>query len=166
MSKEETVKYLNIMIESLQKKQGMYESLLQKTNQQSECIDGKDYESANWSQFEVLIIEKDSIIGKVDELDIGFDKVYDRVKKELDSNKDAYKDQIKELQKLITVLTDLGVRISTSEERNRQDIDRIMTAAKAGIGKARRNMKVTSGYIASMYGGGISPDSTKIDSKN
>lgn len=166
MPNTETLKYLNIMIESLQKKKSMYELLLKKTSQQSDCIEGKDYESANWSQFEVLIIEKDSIIEKIDELDTGFDKVFDRVKRELDSNKDAYKDQIRELQKLITVLTDLGVKISTSEERNRQDIDRIMTAAKAGIGKARRNMKVTSGYIASMYGGGISPDSTKIDSKN
>ena len=166
MPNSETQKYLTIMIESLQKKQGIYESLLQKTISQSECLSGKDYESANWSQFEILIIEKNAAIEKVDEIDVGFDQLYDRVKKELDANSADYKDQIKELQILITNLTDIGVKIATTEERNRQDIDRIMTATKAGIGKARKNMKATSGYITSMYGGGMAPDSTKIDSKH
>ena len=166
MANSETVKYLDIMIDSLNKKQSMYNSLLDKTKSQSECISGKDYDDVNWPQFEVLMVEKDSVIESVTELDEGFDKVFARVKSELDSNKDAYKDQIKKLQELITVLTDTGVKISALEERNRQDIERIMTAAKAGIGKARKNMKVSSGYITSMYGGRVGTESTKIDSKN
>lgn len=165
MRNSETVKYLNIMIDSLEKKQGLMEALLKKTEAQNECIDKKDYESANWNQFEVLIIEKEELIDKIDQLDTGFDQVFDRVKTELDSNKADYADEIKKLQSLITVLTDIGVRIAASEERNRQNIDAIMTAAKAGIGKARKNMKATSGYITSMYGSAVAPDSTKIDSK-
>lgn len=166
MQNSKTVEYLTIMIESLKKKQTIYDSLLQKTIAQGECLNGKDYETANWSQFEVLIIEKEDAIDKANELDTGFDQLFDRVKKDLDSHKDEYKAQIKELQSLITVLTDTGVKIATSEERNRQDIDRIMTAAKAGIGKVRKNMKATSGYITSMYGGNAVSDSTKIDSKH
>ena len=52
----DTLKYLNIMIESLNKKLVMYGQLLTKTKSQSECISGKEFEDANWSQFEVLMI--------------------------------------------------------------------------------------------------------------
>lgn len=165
MKKPETVKYINIMIESLNKKKGLFETLLLKTETQNECIAGKDHEQANWAQFEVLMIEKESTIKAVDELDAGFEQIFERIKPELDSNKNEYIDEIKILQENISRLTDLGVKIAAKEERNRQEIDRIMTAARAGIGKVRRNMKATSGYITSMYGTGNSLDATKIDSK-
>ena len=166
MQNAETVKYLNIMIEALEKKKALLEELLTKTMAQSECISDKDYDGVNWPQFEIYMQEKDSAINKIEELDDGFEEVFKRVKPELDNNKDSYKDQILKLQELITALTDLGVKISAREERNRQDIERIMTAAKAGIGKARKNMKASSGYIASMYGSAVRPDSMKIDEKN
>lgn len=166
MSNIETKKYLNIMIESLEKKKKLLDMLLSKTSKQSDCIAGKDYENADWEQFQVLMIEKDEAIDKIDELDSGFDQVFSRVKNELDNNKAEYVVEIKKLQELITSLTDIGVKISATEERNRQDIERIMTATKAGIGKARKNMKATSGYITSMYGNKANVESMKIDSKH
>ncbi|MDO4189218.1 MAG: hypothetical protein Q4D29_09535 [Lachnospiraceae bacterium] len=165
MQNSETVKYLNIMVETLEKKQGMLDMLLEKTVRQNECIAGKDQDSANWSQFEVLMIEKDSAIEKIDEIDSAFDSMFKRIRTELDNNKDEYTDQIKALQNCIIKLTDTGVKISSIEERNRSEIERIMTAAKAGIGKARKNLKATSGYIASMYGNSAATDSSQIDSK-
>ena len=130
MKNTETVKYLNIMIESLGKKMGLFETLLLKTESQNECITGKNHEQANWAQFEVLMIEKESTIKAVDELDAGFEQVFERVKPELDRNKDEYIEEIKTLQENISALTDLGVKIAAREERNRQEVDRIMTAAK------------------------------------
>ena len=80
MRNEETVKYLNIMIESLEKKTSLLEQLHKKTLLQSECIAGKDSDDANWEQFDVLIVEKDSLIERIDELDTGFDNVFNRIK--------------------------------------------------------------------------------------
>lgn len=165
MQNKETAKYLNIMIENLEKKQGIFDALLEKTVRQNECIAGKDEENANWPQFEVLMVEKEELISKVDEIDTAFESFFARVKSELDNNKDDYADIIKKLQACITKLTDTGVKISSVEERNRSEIERIMTAAKAGIGKARKNLKATSGYIASMYGNAMRADSSQIDSK-
>lgn len=165
MANKETEKYLNIMVESLEKKQKYLDILLEKTVFQNKCVAGLDSETANWTQFEVLMIEKDSAIESIDELDTAFDQMFARVKPELDSNKGAYKEEILKLQECISRLTDTGVKISSVEERNRQEVERIMTAAKAGIGKARKNIKVSSGYITSMYGSAMQPDSTKIDSK-
>jgi len=165
MQNQETVKYLNILIENLEKKQGLLDILLEKTVRQNECIAKQDQDSANWPQFEVLMVEKDSTIKKIDEIDSAFESIFARVKPELDNNKDAYAEQIKKLQACITKLTDTGVKIASIEERNRTEIERIMTAAKAGIGKVRKNLKATSGYIASMYGSGMGIDPTQIDSK-
>lgn len=165
MQNQEIVKYLNILIENLGKKQTIFNSLLEKTVRQNECISGKDQDSANWSQFEVLMIEKDSAIEKIDEIDTAFESIFARVKPELDNNKEDYVDLIRKLQECITKLTDTGVKISSVEERNRTEIERIMTAAKAGIGKARKNLKATSGYIASMYGNAMGVDPTSVDSK-
>lgn len=165
MEKKEVEKYLSIMVDSLDKKKDCLEELMTKTVAQSRCIDGLGYDDVNWSQFEVLIIEKEAIIARVDEIDMGFDQIFSRVKSELDTNKKLYSDYIKALQNGITMLTDLGVNISAAEERNRKEIDRIMTAAKMGIGKARKNIRASSGYITSMYGGMMNVDSTSIDSK-
>lgn len=165
MQNQETVKYLNILIENLTKKQTLLDNLLDKTIKQNECIAKKNQDNANWSQFEILMIEKDSAIEKVDEIDSAFESIFARVKPELDSNKEEYTSYIKKLQGCITTLTDTGVKISSMEEKNRAEIERIMTAAKAGIGKARKNLRATSGYIASMYGSAMGTDPTKIDSK-
>lgn len=165
MKSQEIVNYLEILIDNLEKKQRILDMLLEKTIKQNECIANKNQDNANWPQFEVLMIEKDSAIEKIDELDSAFESIFFRIKHELDSNKKDYLEYIKKLQNNITELTDIGVKIASIEERNRSEIDRIMTAAKAGIGKARKNLKATSGYIASMYGNAIGTDATQIDSK-
>lgn len=165
MAQAETVRYLDIMIDSLEKKQRLYEQLLEKTDSQSICIKEKDYEGANWPQFKVLMVEKDAIIETITGLDEGFEKAFARVKPELDRNKDAYSSQIKKLQENIKKLTDTGVGISAAEERNRQDIERIMTTVRAGIGKARKNIRASNGYIASMYANNSVSGISSIDSK-
>jgi len=165
MRNEETVKYLNIMVESLQKKKLVINQMLEKTMLQSELISSKEYDDVNWSQFEVLMVEKESLIEKINELDDGFEQLFSRVKPDLDADKDSYAEEIRKLQGCITELTDTGVRISATEERNRQDINRIMTSAKVGIGKARKSIKANSGYITSMYGGQPGETSSQIDSK-
>lgn len=148
----DSVKYLNIMIESLEKKERLMTLLLEKTELQGELINGKDYDDIDWAQFNIYMNEKESAIQKIDELDEGFDQVYKRVQKDLDEDASRYKDQIKKLQVLITSLTDTGVKIGAKENRNKTDIDRIMTAAKANIRSAKKNIKVSNDYIKSMYG--------------
>lgn len=161
----DTVKYLNIMIESLEKKEKLMSLLLEKTEAQGELISGKEYDGVNWAQFTVYMNEKESAIQKIDELDDGFDQIYKRVQKDLDEDATRYKDQIKKLQVLITALTDIGVKISAKENRNKTDIDRIMTAAKANIRSAKKNIKVSNDYIKSMYGNANLSGMNMFDSK-
>lgn len=50
--------------------------------------------------------QKDGLIQKLTALDDGFETLYERVKEQLSTNKDAYKNQIKRIQELITKVTE------------------------------------------------------------
>ncbi len=146
----ETQNYLQMMIESLRKKDDVLTKIIEKNKAQAECIHDKEYGEIDWDRFNVLIAEKDTLIERINELDGGFQSVYDRIKAELDKNKDSYKKEIGELQELITKLTDKGVEIQTGEERNRARIERVLMGAKKEIRKSRKSMQAVSNYYKSM----------------
>ena len=87
----ETQNYLQMMIESLRKKDDVLTKIIEKNKAQAECIHDKEYGEIDWDRFNVLIAEKDTLIERINELDGGFQSVYDRIKAELDKNKDSYK---------------------------------------------------------------------------
>ena len=155
--------YVTIMADSLKKKKDLLETLLEKTKAQSELIYGKDYADVNWNQFDVYIEEKDNAINRIVALDDGFEQVYNRMKEEIDANKNLYANEIREMQGLIKTVTDLGVAIQASEERNRREIERIMTASKLEIKQAKKSLKVSTSYFNSMYGTNITPEPSQID---
>ena len=47
---------------------------------------------------------KAALIEKLEQLDTGFESLYDKVKEELESNKEIHKDQIRQMQELIRAL--------------------------------------------------------------
>lgn len=161
----ENKQYVTVMIDSLKNKNTLLEFLLSRTKSQEELIKGKKYDEINWKQFDVIIEEKDNAISRVESLDDGFQQLFDKMKEEIDQNRSLYASQIREMQDMIRSLTDLGMSIQALEERNRQEIERIMMSSKKEIKGAKKKLKVSGAYIASMYGGNIPPESTQIDHK-
>lgn len=155
--------YVTIMADSLSKKKEYLEVLLTKTKAQSELISGNNYDDINWKQFDVLIEEKENAINRIETLDDGFEQVYARMKEEIDVNRNLYVEEIKKMQALIKDLTNLSVAIQTAEERNRREIERIMTSSKLEIKQAKKSIKVSSSYINSMYGQRLNPEPSRID---
>ena len=146
----EVQSYLQMMIESLNKKNAVLSKIIEKNQAQSDCIHDKDYSDIDWDRFNVLIAEKETLIERINELDAGFQSLYDRVSGKLDKEKDFCKEEIKTLQDLITKITDKGVEIQTSEERNRARIERVLMGAKKEIRKSRVSMQAVSNYYKSM----------------
>ena len=146
----EVQSYLQMMIESLNKKDAALAKIIEKNRAQSECIHDKDYGDIDWDRFNVLIEEKETLIERINELDAGFQSLYDRIRDRLGQEKDSYKEEIKTLQELITKITDKGVEIQTSEERNRARIERVLMGAKKEIRKSRKSMQAVSNYYKSM----------------
>lgn len=146
----ETQNYLQMMIESLRKKDDALTKIIEKNEAQASCIHDKEYGEIDWDRFNVLIAEKETLIDRINELDSGFQSVYDRIKDEIGKNKSSYIEEIKTLQELITKLTDKGVEIQTSEERNRARIEKVLMGAKKEIRRSRKSMQAVSNYYKSM----------------
>ncbi|MBR5407190.1 MAG: hypothetical protein IK111_06025 [Lachnospiraceae bacterium] len=142
--------YLQVMIDSLNKKEELLDRLIEKNSAQEACIKGKAYEDVDWNAFNLLVEEKEAAIDRIIVLDEGFESTYRLVKDEVLNNREAYRDKIKELQEIITRLTDKGASIQTGEERNRSTVDNIFLKARQEIKKQRTGMKVASTYYNTM----------------
>lgn len=159
-----TEDYIQIMIDSLIKKKELLDKIVRKNDSQNECIAGKEYDDIDWDAFNLLIAEKEVAIERINEMDDGFTKLYERVKEQLVGNKDKYADQIRKMQELIGELTDLGVKIQTGEERNRALIEKIMGDRKQVIRKTRNSLNVANSYYQTMKGN-IGADYSSIEVK-
>ena len=100
--------------------------------------------------FDTALDEKEKLIQEILQLDQGFETLYERVKAELDENRDAYRDQIKELQAKITLITELSNAVQAKEARNKKLVENYFANQKMGIKQSRQRARVAYGYQQSM----------------
>ena len=139
--------YLSLLEDSLKKKNRLLDHLLKLTQEQEELIKEEDIED---DKFDKIIEEKEPLIEKVTELNIGFEQVYDRIKEELVSNKDKYHEEIQSLQRLIQELTDKGVRLQALEKRNKVNIELYLKDKRNDIKNFKLSNKTVSNYYKNM----------------
>ena len=100
--------------------------------------------------FDTALDEKEKLIQEILQLDQGFETLYERVKAELDENRDAYRDQIKELQAKITLITELSNAVQAKEARNKKLIENYFANQRMGIKQSRQRARAAYGYQQSM----------------
>lgn len=142
--------YVQIMLESLLRKEELLDRIISKNEEQAELIRDKKYEDINWDAFDLVVTEKEILIDRINTMDEGFQKLYDRLKEQLVADKDKYAEAIKMMQEIIVRLTDKGVAIRTGEERNRRTIDAALAGRKKTIRKTRNSLKVADSYHQAM----------------
>lgn len=142
--------YVQIMLESLRRKEELLDRIIGKNEEQAELIRDKQYEDINWDAFDLIVTEKEILIDRINTMDEGFQNLYDRLKEQLVADKDKYAEAIKVMQEIIVRLTDKGVAIRTGEERNRRTIDAALAGRKKTIRKTRNSLKVADSYHQAM----------------
>ncbi len=142
--------YIQIMIESLNKKSELLDRIIRNNEEQHECVADKTFDDINWDSFNLIVAQKQASIDRIVKMDEGFQSLYDRVKEQLNTDRDRYADKIKEMQRLISVITEQGVKISTGEERNRKIIDKVFGDRKSEIKRTRSSLQVASSYAQTM----------------
>lgn len=144
---EQNKNYLNILIESLQKKIQVLDQISGQNRLQAELS-----RSPEWDEeaFDATMDSKDQLILQLEQLDKGFETVYERVKAELDKNREKYRNEIQQLQQLIETITEKTVAIEVEEKRNRDLIATKFSSLKKDIQKKRTSNKVASDYYQSM----------------
>ncbi len=141
--------YVRMMLDVLSKKEIHLTKLLELTNEQEALLKA---EELNEAEFALLIEKKSGNLRKLEEFDNGFQSIYTRVAEELKNNKENYKDQILEMQALITRVTDLGVKLSALEEKNKNALETKFREKKQNIRQFKVSKQTADKYYKNMIG--------------
>ena len=139
--------YVDIMIQSLNKKIQVLERIIELNIVQKEILEDT---KAEIEQFDKVVEEKAQLIEQMQQLDSGFEKLYARVQEELQENRDIYAQKIKTMQSAIRSITDKSMEIQAQEARNRDLMVRKFTYVKETAKNVRTNSKAATQYYKNM----------------
>jgi len=157
MSKE----HITVLRDSLIKKVAVLEEIEHLDRLQNEVLSKEPFD---YEAFDRLFTDKDVCMDKIAKLDEGFELVYKRVESELKDNRDTYSDIIKEMQNLISRITELGTSITAAEERNRNALSDTIIKERRGMAEGKRSVNVAMNYYKNMNGLN-NPESLYMDKK-
>ena len=158
---ETTKQYVDMMTAGLQKKLMLLDNIIE-VNRQLEKLMAQPLEL---EVFRELMDEKDGYVQQINQLDSGFQSVFDKVKETLDSNRTQYREQILMMQQLIRQLTDRTVQIEECEARLRLMIEGQFSRMHRENQAAKKGMNVAQSYYKSMSGMTV-VDAQFMDKKN
>ncbi len=141
--------YVRMMLDVLNKKEIHLTKLLELTIEQETLLNNEEF---NEAEFSLLIEKKGGNLRKIEEFDKGFQSIYNRVAEEMKEHKEEYKDQILEMQGLITRVTDLGVKLSALEEKNKAALEAKLQGKKRNIRQFKVSKQTADKYYKNMIG--------------
>lgn len=136
--------YLMIMIQSLKKKIQVLDCIIDANDRQKAGLEDTNLDP---DDFDKIVEEKSKYIEHLDLLDQGFDKLFERVKEELNQNREVYKAEIKEMQALITSVTEKSNKVQVQEARNKE----LMTQKFAKVRKQARDVRASQQAVNQYY---------------
>ncbi len=145
MAREEV--YVNMMVDTLERKKTILEKLLCQTREQETLL--KD-EEIDVETFQNIIDRKGEEIEKLNQMDEGFDTLFRYVEKEITANRMMYKKQILQMQKLINEVSELGIQIQALEHQNSGHFKIYLANQKQSVKKFYTNNRTAANYYQNM----------------
>lgn len=139
--------YINIMIESLRRKLAILDEILECSKGQKELLEDPNLEP---DEFHADVQRKAELIEKLEQLDEGFDSLYQKVKEELQDNKEQYAAEIREMQELIRRITEQSTEIQVTEARNKVCVEAKFASVRKQAREIRNSQKIVQQYYRNM----------------
>ncbi len=141
--------YINIMIESLQNKIAVLDEIIIKNDDQTKILNQDD---VDWDSFDRNADEKLELIERMDKLDEGFERLFEKIKELLgtEEGKRAYARQIRTMQSQISIITEKSVSIQAVEARNKQLVEQKFSQSHKRLGQSRNTSRVAMDYYKNM----------------
>lgn len=139
--------YITALQDSLRNKWDVLKEILHLTEQQEKILNA---EEMDWDSFDALVQEKGEFLGKLDELDNGFEELFGKIGTTLKENATQYKPQILELQNSIRVVTECGVKIQALEKKNKDRFAITVASKRKEIKDFRMSNKTATSYYQNM----------------
>lgn len=139
--------YIDMMVDSLNKKVAILEKISECTDMQKHSVSAEKFDA---DEFDGFVEQKNKLIMEINKLDDGFETLYDRVKDELQQNREKYADEISVMQKQISRIVGLTSSIEAEEKRLKAEVESRFSKLKQNIKESRKNGRAVSSYYKSM----------------
>lgn len=139
--------YLNVLKDSLIKKESILTTLIDKSEKQADIVKA---DQVNWDEFTKIVDEKGELIDEIMKLDDGFENLYARIKEGLEENKELYKDIISEIKTLIKSVTEKSANLQAIEYRNKSIIESAFANTRKEIKQSKLGQKAAADYYNKM----------------
>ena len=149
MAETKGITYIRMMLDILNKKESSLKELPELTTAQERILKGEEFDEDG---FDGLMKKKGDQLRKLGEYDEGFQAIYNRVAEELQNDKEEYKEQILEMQRLITEITDLSVKLTALEEKNKTALEVLFREKRQNIRQFKVSKQTADKYYKNMIG--------------
>lgn len=139
--------YINILIESLQKKIRILDEIILADQEQREGLEDPNLDP---DDFDKIVEKKSEYIEQLDQLDSGFEELFARVRDELNENREKYKEQIHTMQDLIRKITDKSLMIQKQEAQNKELMQQKFAEVRSQAREVRKSQKIVNQYYKNM----------------
>ena len=137
-----TTNYLQMMIDSLNKKKGILIRIIELNEEQNQIL---SEETLNGDAFDDNMKAKGSCIDELDLLDEGFQSLFNRVRDAINANKEMYANEISVMKRLIT-----EVKIEVQEARNKVKVEAMFRRERQEHKEAKRSASMAKSYYQNM----------------
>lgn len=142
-----TEDYLQIMIESLEKKNRVLDKVLDLEKRQLALA---MQQPPDLKAYDASMEEKGTLIEELGRLDDGFTNTYEFVRDEVQANPEKYEEQVQVMQELIRTAVEKGVSIEAQEQRNKQAMKTMLSTRRTEIRQMRVSTSAASKYYKAM----------------
>lgn len=139
--------YVAMMLDALKRKKDILRRVMEKTREQETLL--KD-EEMDPDQFMETVDQKGAMIDELNEIDEGFDALFQHVADDITVDRMAYKDQIRQMQTLIGEVSELGIQIQALEHQNSGHFKVYLANQRKNIREFHVNHKTASSYYQNM----------------
>lgn len=139
--------YIDIMLQSLEKKEVVLDRIIEANLRQEAVLKNPEGDP---EEFDETVETKGALIEQLEQLDSGFQKLFDNMKEELDGQRENYAKQIEQMQIHIRSITDKSVQIQAQEARNKDLMTQKFTRIKEMAKQTRASSNMVNQYYKNM----------------
>ena len=126
--------YVNLLEESLVKKSAVLTEILELNKEEDAMLKAEELDV---EAFDKSMDRKGELAQKLDGLDDGFDSVYSRIREEILTHPENYKEQVARIQNLIREITDKQTSIQAQEARLKKAVEQYSARAAKELKQTR-----------------------------
>ncbi|MBQ9989630.1 MAG: flagellar protein FliT [Lachnospiraceae bacterium] len=139
--------YLQILQDGLKKKLEVLVKIEEKSRRQAFLL---KEEKVSFEAIDKNMDEKAALIEELENLDSGFESLYEKIRDELIPEKEKYREEIRSLQELIARVTERSASIQAIEARNKSEMEMALSREKKVLQSKRNAMSVATDYYQNM----------------